>query len=561
MNPYMWNHLYNLKASNKVTDVIKPVSANPMGADLTPVSGYESLTKSGTDQVPHSIGMMPDILLGTQGSNGQTYDQFIELMKDETWDPVQVPYQAVNSESFVQDMYNLSDAMKQVQAKSGKTGRYGDTEIIAKNYEAYMKGIQCYIIQQQEAGAIKPKTVAIIDPTGLENGKYEALDSTVSKGTAASCRAAEYVENTSKNIIQTQNIPNTGTEGAPQYIADAKDIVKADAIIATVQAQIQSTSDEIRKDLADKAGIDIKDVPPVLTNDPEGIFSIRANSVENFVGFGFYNGFLYPEVLNPTYAYTYVCEKFYHVTEPGNRNALAETNLANASFPEGYTADTAGYTTNYIQSRINAGMNYYFKNAAKYQGTRLEVSSRLSASDFPATSVTQQTSISKAAVSAIANKAYTGKQLKPAVTVKVSGKTLKSGTDYTVAYKNNIKPGKATVTITGKGNYTGTKTATFMIVPKKATVAKATSKKSGALTVTWKKDSTATGYQVIAAKNSKMTSGKKTANITKVSTASKTFTKLTKGKKYYAKVRAYKTIGGKKYYGALSSAKTATVKK
>lgn len=73
-------------------------------------------------------------------------------------------------------------------------------------------------------------------------------------------------------------------------------------------------------------------------------------------------------------------------------------------------------------------------------------------------------SLVSAAVSSIKNQTYTGKALKPAVTVKLNGKTLKSGTDYTVAYKNNTKVGTATVTITGKGNYTGMLTKTFKIV-------------------------------------------------------------------------------------------------
>ena len=58
---------------------------------------------------------------------------------------------------------------------------------------------------------------------------------------------------------------------------------------------------------------------------------------------------------------------------------------------------------------------------------------------------------------------WNGKTQKPAVTLKWNGKTLKNGTDYTVAYKNNKEPGKATVTITGKGNFTGKKTASFTI--------------------------------------------------------------------------------------------------
>ncbi|MCR5539965.1 MAG: MBG domain-containing protein [Ruminococcus sp.] len=58
---------------------------------------------------------------------------------------------------------------------------------------------------------------------------------------------------------------------------------------------------------------------------------------------------------------------------------------------------------------------------------------------------------------------YDGKEKKPAVTVKDGTKTLTNNTDYTVAYANNTNVGTATVTITGKGNYTGTKAASFTI--------------------------------------------------------------------------------------------------
>lgn len=73
-------------------------------------------------------------------------------------------------------------------------------------------------------------------------------------------------------------------------------------------------------------------------------------------------------------------------------------------------------------------------------------------------------SISSASVSGIKDMLYTGKKLvQKKLTVKLGGKKLKNGTDYTVTYKNNKKVGKATVTIKGKGNYTGSKKAAFRI--------------------------------------------------------------------------------------------------
>ncbi len=58
---------------------------------------------------------------------------------------------------------------------------------------------------------------------------------------------------------------------------------------------------------------------------------------------------------------------------------------------------------------------------------------------------------------------YNGSAKKPSVTVKNGSTILKSGTDYTVAYKNNTNAGTATVTVTGKGDYTGTVTKNFTI--------------------------------------------------------------------------------------------------
>ena len=59
---------------------------------------------------------------------------------------------------------------------------------------------------------------------------------------------------------------------------------------------------------------------------------------------------------------------------------------------------------------------------------------------------------------------FRGTRIRPVVTIKDGTKVLKSGTDYTVSYTNNLSVGKATVTITGKGDYKGTVTKNFDIV-------------------------------------------------------------------------------------------------
>lgn len=71
--------------------------------------------------------------------------------------------------------------------------------------------------------------------------------------------------------------------------------------------------------------------------------------------------------------------------------------------------------------------------------------------------------ISASAVSGTGNKVYTGSAIKPVPAVKVGGRTLKNGTDFTVSYKNNTEPGTATLKVTGKGNYSGSVSKTFKI--------------------------------------------------------------------------------------------------
>lgn len=71
--------------------------------------------------------------------------------------------------------------------------------------------------------------------------------------------------------------------------------------------------------------------------------------------------------------------------------------------------------------------------------------------------------ISATAVSETGNKVYTGSVIKPVPAVKVGGRALKNGTDFTVGYKDNTEPGTATLTVTGKGNYSGSVSKTFKI--------------------------------------------------------------------------------------------------
>ena len=80
-------------------------------------------------------------------------------------------------------------------------------------------------------------------------------------------------------------------------------------------------------------------------------------------------------------------------------------------------------------------------------------------------------SIAQATCSRIADQTYSGKAIEPTFTVTYKNRTLRKGTDYTVSFKDNVNIGTATVKITGKGNFEGTKEITFKITePSEITV-------------------------------------------------------------------------------------------
>lgn len=156
---------------------------------------------------------------------------------------------------------------------------------------------------------------------------------------------------------------------------------------------------------------------------------------------------------------------------------------------------------------------------------------------------------------------YNGKAKKPTVKVTDAEGTVVTSDHYSAQYATGrTKVGKYNVKVTFKNNYSGTKTLTFKINPKGTTLLKPTPA-AKAITVKWKKQAVQTsGYQIMIATNSKFTTGKKTVTITKTGTTSKKITNLKAKKKYYIKIRTYKTVNGTKNWSGWSTYKTATTK-
>jgi len=156
---------------------------------------------------------------------------------------------------------------------------------------------------------------------------------------------------------------------------------------------------------------------------------------------------------------------------------------------------------------------------------------------------------------------YNKKVQLPAVTVKdINGSVLKNGVDYTVAYANTKSKnyGKYKITVTFKGNYSGSSVLYYEIVPKNTKISKLTAAKKS-LKVKIKKKTKVSGYQIQYSLKKDFKSAK-TLTLKKNSITSKTIKKLKAKKTYYVRVRTYKTVKGKKYYSAWSTAKKKKTK-
>ena len=162
------------------------------------------------------------------------------------------------------------------------------------------------------------------------------------------------------------------------------------------------------------------------------------------------------------------------------RRSLKKAKITVGSCTYNTKAQKPKVTVKYGSKTLKEGSNYTLtytnnKNASKKAAVIVKGKNAYKDS-VKKTFAINQRDISKSPVSITLKKnkfGFTGKTIKPGYTVAITvgGKAvnLANGTDFTVAYKNNVKIGTASIVFKGKGNYKGAKTLKFYIL-KKATV-------------------------------------------------------------------------------------------
>lgn len=153
---------------------------------------------------------------------------------------------------------------------------------------------------------------------------------------------------------------------------------------------------------------------------------------------------------------------------------------------------------------------------------------------------------------------YYGSAVHPVMYVSFNGQLLVQDVDYKVTYSKNNAPGRATVKITGIGNFAGSVSKTFIISPQKVNSVSIAKNSATTATVNWGKVDKVSGYEILkydANKNSFVHAVYASADST-----SYKFTKLQNSALHSYVVKAYKTIDGDKYFGEQSDAVSVFIK-
>lgn len=232
-------------------------------------------------------------------------------------------------------------------------------------------------------------------------------------------------------------------------------------------------------------------------------------------------------------------------TYTGNKISLdMKVTYENQTLTEG-----KDYTVVKYENNINAGTAYVVVKGIGRFKDECKISFKI-----------QPRNISEADFPDLDKQFYAGVKVKPKIAVLYNERTLKSGKDYSVVYKNNATVGSASAVISGKGNFTGTKVLKFTIVkakPEKPVILSVTADKPYQLIIRWKKAKRAQGYEIYC----KSEFDRKyyiVKTISNINTTKLVDNWVIGDAKHTYKIRSYYILNGKKVYSAYSTPKSKT---
>lgn len=516
-DPYYYNYFYNCAAKTKgkaLSDNAIYCIQKSLSPNLADTVEYQNSGASA------SVLARPEILIGSGANkyNKDTYKEYIAALRGNgaytDYNPVifNYKYNTVYQEGeslqrLAKVMNNIEagtqngdiDTDKEVQRKSGEstkgnTGRYGNPMVAANDYQLYVKGLSAYVYKEVMAKYGKLKSCVVIDPLSQEKdenigaGYFAAYDNTTPTGLAKYARGAECVENVTTNLATTQEGTEDSTvfqskDGKTYKVTD-KLVGQADVIILQgVQSNYGTMTKDAFITMMKNKGIDVSH-KIIIDSNPQCVYGLTCNSSETALGYGYYMGYIYPDILDPVDAVAFFENRCMHITDESALQSLMNTMVADSvkHLKDSSTKLSSDWYDT-IRSDIKEGIAYYnglsdaekqafyFTNTGT-KGTPDQVAFTDEGGIYTSYDEEHVNSILKSDESlhtvtvTLSKKEYTynGKAKKPSVTVKQNGQELEKS-QYSVSYKNNVQAGMASVTVKGKqgSGYTGSKTITFKI--------------------------------------------------------------------------------------------------
>ncbi len=387
-DPFYYNLFYNFWAAENGAELSEHamlndnnVSASPGGADTTVIDGY------GTSI---SLAGRPDMLIGCSGNGDDIsgYDDLIEKIRSgeigpeyyQEGDENYNPYLCAYTFTYTYDMVVVANTVAHIMDErmatlDGKYGRYS-VEVLGENGKSatqiaqdlgdYVNGISLYVLEEiANNPTVDKKTSAVISSIDATGGTI-TLANADSQSATSNNRIAEYCE------LVTDNIANTelGTSVSVAEMMDNADaLVFSGSNMNTLVQAVQQYDNDYGTNYEDQL-----DEKVIIQNYPNSVYGITMNSIENTMGFGYFVGYLYCDVLpqiNPVYMTAYFYQNFYHVSNLQYVEDILNVTCQDVDLPTGVTTNLEYYDADAIYNDLQTGKDYYYANFDEFADTAL----------------------------------------------------------------------------------------------------------------------------------------------------------------------------------------------